>query len=175
MTSQLTQAMIVNAAVLGAVLATDLGPARKIGFQRIARPLIVAAVIVPLFVKAPATHGTSLLLECAGTVLGIVCGLAAAALMHVYRSPETGKPVSRAGAGYAALWIVIIGARAAFSYGSVHWFPAQLVSFAVAHQVTVAALTDSLVFMAIAMLATRTLSLAVRARGGRPELAASPA
>ena len=74
MTSEVTQAMIVNVAVLGSVLATDLGPARKIGRMRILRPLVVAAVIVPLFVKAPVMHGTSLLLELAGIVLGIVCG-----------------------------------------------------------------------------------------------------
>lgn len=83
--------------------------------------------------------------------------------MLVYRSPRTGKPVSRAGTGYTALWALVIGARAAFSYGCVHWFPTQLVHFAIAHQVTEAALTDALVFMAIAMLVTRTLGLAVRA------------
>lgn len=51
--SELTQAMIVNVAVLVSVLATDLGPARKVGRMRILRPLIVAAVIVPLFARSP--------------------------------------------------------------------------------------------------------------------------
>jgi hypothetical protein len=32
----------------------------------------------------------------------------------------TGRPVSRAGVPYAALWAVIIGARAVFSYGAEH-------------------------------------------------------
>jgi hypothetical protein len=36
------------------------------------------------------------------------CGLAAAALMRVYRSPATGKPVSRAGSPYAIFWTVIM-------------------------------------------------------------------
>ena len=173
MSTELTQAMIVNVAVLGSVLATDLGPARKIGRMRILRPLIVAAVIVPLFVKSPATHGMSLLLESAGVVLGILCGLATVGLMRVYRSPETGKPVSRAGTGYALLWTAVIGARAAFSYGCVHWFPNQLVHFGVSHNVTVAALTDALVFLAIAMLVTRTLGLAARAGTLAPATAAA--
>ncbi|MBR7837341.1 hypothetical protein KDL01_28945 [Actinospica durhamensis] len=159
----LMQAMLVNVLVLVSVLATDLGPARKIGKARILRPLIVAAVIVPLFIKSPATSGTGLTLEIAGVLLGVVCGLAAAALMRVRRSPQTGKPVSRAGWGYAALWTVVIGARAAFSYGCVHWFPVQLVHFGEAHQLSVAALTDALVFMAISMLVARTLGLAARA------------
>ncbi|WP_034267648.1 hypothetical protein [Actinospica robiniae] len=163
MSSSVSQALLVNVLVLGSVLATDLGPARKIGKARILRPLIVAAVIVPLFIKSPAASGTGLVLELAGILLGTVCGLAAAALMRVRRVPETGKPVSRAGWGYAALWTAVIGARMAFSYGSVNWFPGQLVRFGIAHQLTVAALTDALVFMAIAMLVARTLGLAARA------------
>jgi hypothetical protein len=61
------------------------------------------------------------------------------------------------------LWIVIIGARAAFSYGAEHWFQGPLVSWAIAHQVSLAALTDGLIFMAIAMVLVRTVGLGVRA------------
>src|SRR5262249_21004491 len=163
MLSELSQAMIVNGAVLGAVLATDLGPARKVGVMRIVRPLIVAAVIIPLFVATPATHGLSLVLELAGILAGALCGLGAIALMRVYRSPKTGKPVSRAGGGYATRWTVIAGARALFSYGSVHWWPTHLVQWGIATHVTADALTDALIFMAIAMLVTRTIGIWVRA------------
>ena len=38
MLSHLTQAMIVNGVVLATVLATDLGPARKISPMRLLRP-----------------------------------------------------------------------------------------------------------------------------------------
>ena len=151
MPSALTEAMIVNGVVLATVLATDLGPARKIGAMRMLRPVIAAAVIVPLFVDQPVTHGNGLAVEIAGTVAGILGGLAAVALMRVYRSPATGRPVSRAGAPYAILWTAVIGARAAFSWGAVHWFQAPLVSWATANQVTLAAITDGLIFMAIAL------------------------
>jgi len=161
--SVLAQAMIVNAAVLVSVLATDLGPARKIGLGRILRPLIVAAVIVPLFVKSPNGHGMNLTLEIGGVVVGILAGLAAVSLMGVYRSPSTGKPVSRAGIGYAVLWTLVIGARAVFSYGSTYWWSNQLVHWAIENQVTLEGLTDGLVFMAITMLVTRTLGLWMRA------------
>jgi hypothetical protein len=158
MLSQLTEAMIINGAVLVSVLASDLGNERKIGRLRILRPLILCAV-VPLFIQRPATHGTSLVVELAGVVAGVLGGLAAGALMDVYRSPKTGKPVSRAGAPYAILWIVVIGGRAAFSYGSAHWFTAPLVSWCIANQVTEAAIVDGLIFMAIAMVLVRTISL----------------
>jgi hypothetical protein len=45
----------------------------------------------------------------------------------------------------------------------VHWFTAPLVSWGIAHQVSVAALTDGLIFMAIAMILVRTVALGVRA------------
>lgn len=163
MLSQLTEAMIVNGAVLATVLATDLGPARKIGPMRLLRPVIAAAVIIPLFVDRPVTHGTGLVVEIAGVIAGVLGGLAAAALMRVYRSPDTGRPVSRAGAAYAIFWTVVIGARAAFSYGAAHWFTDQIVAWAIANQVSEAAITDGLIFMAIAMVLVRTVGLATRA------------
>jgi hypothetical protein len=163
MLSHLTEAMIVNGVVLATVLATDLGPARKIGPMRLLRPVIAAAIIIPLFIYKPVTSGTGLAVEIAGVVAGLLGGLAATALMGVYRSPQTGKPVSRAGAPYAILWTVIIGARAAFSYGSLYWFKVPLFSWCITNQVSAAAITDGLIFMAIAMVTVRTLGLGIRA------------
>jgi hypothetical protein len=163
MFSELTDAMIVNAAVLAAVLLSDLGPARKISHMRVLRPVIMAAVIIPLFVDKPVTNGTGLVVEVAGIAAGLLGGLAALALMGVYRSPETGQPVSRAGAPYATLWILVIAARAAFSYGGEHWFQTPLVSWAIANHVTLAAITDGLIFMAVAMVVVRAIGLGARA------------
>jgi hypothetical protein len=162
MFSELTEAMIINVVVLAAVLASDLGRARKVGPLRILRPLALVAV-VPVFFARPVTHGAGLAVEIAAAAAGLLGGLAAVALMGVYRSPQTGRPVSRAGAPYAALWILVIGARAAFSYGAAHWFTTPLVTWCVAHQVTEAAITDGLIFMAIVMVLVRTAGLAARA------------
>jgi hypothetical protein len=163
MFTELTQAELINGLVLVATLEADLGPHRKIGALRILRPAAIAAGIVPLFIDPIVTHGNGLAVELAGTAAGLLGGLAAALLTKVYRSPRTGKPVSRATWPYALLWTLVIGARAAFSYGSFHWFPHQLASWCETHQVTGAAITDGLIFMAVAMLLTRTLSLAARA------------
>lgn len=173
--SDLTSAMIVNAVVLTAVLEADLGSHRKIGAIRILRPLLTAAAIVPLFIKAVATHGAGLGLELTGIVAGLIAGLAAAGLTTVYRSPQTHRPVSRAGTAYTALWVVVIGARAAFSYGSVHWFSAPLARWMTSHQVSVAAITDAMIAMAIAMMLARTISLAARAFRLPPVGSPSPA
>jgi hypothetical protein len=145
------------------VLATDLGPARKIGRGRMLRPVIAAAVIIPLFLWSPVTRGNGLLVELAGIAVGGLAGVAAVALMRVYRSPGTGKPVSRAGWPYAVFWTVIIGARAAFSWGIAHWFTASIVTWCITHQVSEAAITDGLIFMAIMMILVRTAVIGVRA------------
>jgi hypothetical protein len=173
MISQLTEAMIVNGVVLATVLASDLGPARKIGRMRLLRPVIAAAVIIPFFVRSPAAHGTGLAVEIAGAAAGVVGGLAAAALMRVRRNPETGATVSSAGWAYAAFWTVIVGARAAFSYGAAHWFTGPLVAWCVTNQVSEAAITDGLIFMAITMIVVRTAGLRVRA-ARLPEATAAP-
>ena len=161
--SPLTDAMIINGAVLFATLESDLGPHRKIGPLRIVRTPLTVAAVIPLFLYRPVTHGNGLLVELAGVAAGLLCGLVITALMRVYRSPKTGRPVSAAGLPYAIVLTLIVAARAAFSVGAVHWFPAQIAQWAAAHQVTGAAITDGLIFMAIAMVLVRTAGLAARA------------
>lgn len=163
MLSQLTEAMIVNGVVLATALASDLGPARKIGPARMLRPVVAAAVIIPLFAARPSANGSSVAVELAGVAAGLLGGLAAAVLMSVYRSPKTGKPVSRAAAPYAIFWAVVIAARAAFSYGAAHWFSAQIAGWAVANHVTEASIVDGLIFTAIVMILVRTTGLSGRA------------
>jgi hypothetical protein len=163
MMSPLTDAMIINGAVLVAVLEADLGPHRKIGRLRILRPFVTIALVIPLFLDRPVTHGNGLLVELAGVAAGLLCGLVVTMLMRVYRSPETGKPVSAASFPYAIVWTVIVGARTAFVYGASNWFPAQLAQWCATHQVTAAAITDGLIFMAITMVLVRTLGLYARA------------
>jgi hypothetical protein len=161
--SPLTEAMVINAIVLFATLEADLGPHRKIGPVRILRTPLVVAAVIPLFLDRPVTHGNGLLVELAGLAAGLLCGLVVTTLMRVYRSPRTGRPVSAAGLPYAIVWTLIVAARAAFSIGATHWFPAQLAQWCATHQVTGAAITDGLIFMAIAMVLVRTAGLAARA------------
>jgi hypothetical protein len=161
--SPLMQAELVNALVLAAVLQADLGPHRTLGAHRILRPILLAAGIVPLFLEKIATRGGGLTVELAGIAAGTIGGLIALALVRVYRSRINGRPVTAARLGYALLWITIVGARASFSYGADHWFPGQIGSWLVRNSIPSAAITDGLIFMAVAMLLTRTLGLAIRA------------
>ncbi len=170
----LTNALIVNGLILFAVLESDLGPARKLSRLRLLRPLFLSASIVPLFVEAIATHGTGLALEIGGGVAGVLLGLAAASLMRIRREPVSGRVVTRAGAPYAVVWIVVIAARSCFSIGAVHWFNHPLATWMGNHQLTGAAITDTLIIMAVAMTLARTLSLAVRANQTRTHPTIAP-
>lgn len=146
------------------MLEADLGSHRKITTFRLLRPVLIAALIVPLFLEKITTHGGGLTVQLAGAAAGVIGGLIALALMRVYRSGTTGQPVSSAGWGYALLWTAVIGARAIFSYGADHWFTNQLGSWLAVSSIPSAAITDGLIFMAVAMLLTRTAGLAIRAR-----------
>ena len=160
------QALLINVIVLFVVLEADIGPHRKIGWFRIAQPLVLAGVIVPIYLKSLTTHGTGLYLELHGNHRRHPARPDRNRLMQVYRNPKTGRPVSRADSGYAILWIIIIGARSAFSYGSAHWFGPQLGTWMAAHHVVSAAITDTLLLMALGMLLTRASAWPSALRAG---------
>jgi hypothetical protein len=86
--------------------------------------------------------------------------------------------VSRAGAGYAALWIAVTAARLWFAYAAQHEFPVQLGHFLAAHQLSATALTNAFIFLSIGMDLFRSVLLAGRSwgvRSGHPAAAAANA
>jgi hypothetical protein len=87
--------------------------------------------------------------------------------LRVRRDQQAGTVTSHAGVAYAAIWVLVSGARLFFDYGSNHLFTAQLVHFGITYQISLAALTDGLIFFSLAMLLARTGALAARARRAR--------
>jgi hypothetical protein len=158
-----TSVVIITVVILAMVLLSDLGT-RTISRLRLIRPFLAAAAVIPFFIKGVVISGNGLLLELAGAAAGLALGVLAAACMRVARDHETGTVSSHAGAGYAAVWAAVAAARLVFDYGANHLFTAQLINWGTTWHITVAALTDSLIFFSLAMLLARTASLAIRAR-----------
>lgn len=162
----MTSAWIINLIVLGAVLEADLGT-RRITWFRLARPLLLGGVIIAFEIKP----GGKLDLDLALAALGVVLGLAAGAIFRVFRD-ENGAARSKAGGGYAALWVAIIGARLAVAYLAKDDRSFQVWLYT--HQFTSAALTDGLIFMAVGLLLARTGSLLARSARHRLPQTATP-
>ena len=147
--------------MLFAVLEADLGR-RKITTFRILRPVLPAAGIIPLFIAHPATAGNGEILEFALTGLGVLLGVVAAGgLMKISFDDVSQKCVSTAGTAYGTFWVVIIGARLLFTYGANNWYTAQLTHWMISNGISLDALTDAPIFMAVAMSVARSLRLAV--------------
>lgn len=153
---------IINLIVLTVVLEADLG-SRKVTRSRLARPVVVAGAIIVYYLTRtpPATGGGGLAFEIGLAVLGIVLGLAAGLSFGMFRDGD-GLARSRARAGYAALWVVVIGARIGFSYAAGHSHSLQ--AWLATSHITSDAVTDALIFMAAGMLLVRTATLRARAR-----------
>lgn len=168
-----TTILLVNLLVLGVVLESDLGR-RRIGWFRLCRPLLSLPIALAMVGLHPARSGNGLLLDIAGAAVGILLGLAASALMRVEYDDGTGRAMSQAGFPYAVLWLVIIGARLLFSYGTTHWFGRQVGEFLATFGISADAFAAAFILMAFAMALTRTASLAVRSvRVGVPEVSLS--
>jgi hypothetical protein len=75
---------------------------------------------------------------------------------------------SRAGLPYAAIWIAAVAARLFFGYGSNRLFHAQMIRWGTANHITVAALTNTLLFFAIRQLRRRSRAAGRYRRWGRP-------
>lgn len=170
-----TAQWFLNCTLLGWVLVRNLG-VRPLTRSLYLTPLAVCAVAAAVFLRDVPTAGNDVRLEFVGLAAGLVFGALATVLTRVTAGPR-GVAV-RAGFGFAALWVTVIGGRIAFAEWANGPGGATIGRFSIQHQITGAdAWTAAFVLMALAMVAGRvaTTALWARAVAGRRELVAVPA
>ena len=118
-------------------------------------------IIAYYLVKTPmATGDGGLGFELALAALGTLLGVAAGMIFRVFRGADE-IPRSQAGIGYAALWIVVVGARIGFSYATSNSHRLQVWLFT--HHIIADAITVAPIFRAAGMLVLRAAVLRLRA------------
>jgi hypothetical protein len=167
-----TTEIAVFLAMAVAVMATQLGT-RRFTLRRLVIPLAVAGYASFQYLHTIPTQGGDLDFIALATAAGAACGLLASWTMRVDRD-GAGSIITRAGLAYAAIWTLVLGGRLAFGYLAQHQWAGMVRQFSIDHAITgAAAWTDALVLMALAMVVTRTLVIALRAlvqqgQGTRP-------
>ena len=166
-----TTEYLLNIGILALVLAANLGT-RALSWRRLLVPVLLVALAGFSFLRRMPTVGNDLELELAGLTAGVLLGVLAALLVHVHRVGD--RVVTTAGAGFAALWVVVIGGRMLFAYGAQHWYGRAIGTFSRTYQITgSAAWTAAFVLMALAMVVSRVLVTGTQAARLDAQLVAS--
>lgn len=161
----------LSIALLGWVLGRNLG-VRAVTRSMFTIPLVIVVVAsVALLRQVPVT-GNDLTLELVGTGLGLLLGAAAAATCRLER--RDGRPAVRAGLGFAALWVLVIGGRVVFATWAEGPGSATIGRFSRDHLITGAdGWTAAFVLLSLAMVAGRLLALGAQltlSQRTRPQL-----
>jgi len=157
----MTTTYILTAALVLAVVRQLRGS--KLAGPSLFVPLAIVAYVTMQYLRAIPTSGNDLELVGVGTVTGIVLGSLCGLHTLVYRDHEN-VPYARATGIAAALWILGVTARLAFSLYAQHGGGATLAHFSVAHALTAQAWIAALVLMALAEVVSRTAVLVLRSR-----------
>ncbi|MFJ6836178.1 hypothetical protein [Streptomyces sp. NPDC091209] len=156
-------ALIASGTILTIILATDLGT-RKITNMRLLRSIIAVAIVIALFVHSLPMDGNDPSLQLAGIGAGVICGLVAAALLPAHRGAD-GEIYTKGGIAYAIAWTVLSASRVLFAYGSEHWFTQGIIKFSIDYKLSGQDVySNAFVFMALAMVLTRTAVLVGKRR-----------
>lgn len=149
-----TSQYLLNLGLLAYVLISNVGT-RVVTKRRFTLPVVLVTFAGYTYLKSMPTGPGDVRLELLGAIAGITLGGVAAAFVRHHRD-EAGRLAMTAGAGFAAVWVLVILGRIAFAFGATHLFGQQIGRFSVEHQISGAgAWTAAFVIMALAMVLTR--------------------
>ncbi len=163
-----TTQWILSLALLGWALVRNLGT-RQVTRGTFVLPLLIVVVAASFFLFPLPTAGNDLELVVVCGIVGVLFGMAASAVTRLH--DRDGRLVATAGAGFAALWLVMIGGRIAFAEWANGAGSRAVGMFSRDHAISGAdAWTAGFVVMALGMVLARTVALAVRSHRARAVL-----
>ena len=158
--------MSINMYVINAILVLMvIRQVREhpLDLRSLAAPVLAVGAAAVLFLRS-APGGGDIMLEAAcvaaGAVMGAIGGLATR-----LRLGADGRPLARAGALAASMWVGGVGARLAFAIAAGNGAGPAIARFSIAHHITgSAAWVAALVMMALAEVLTRLVTIYLRGR-----------
>jgi hypothetical protein len=136
---------------------------RRLDRRGLLLPLGIVAWAASHYLHGIPTAGNDGWLVVVGVTAGLVLGTASARLTRLSVDAE-GVPVARATLAAAALWVVGIGGRIAFSLYLQHGGAPTVARFSQAHHLTGEGWVTGIVLMAFVEVVSRTLILWLRSR-----------
>jgi hypothetical protein len=152
---------LLNIALVALVVLQMRG--RRLDRRGLVLPLALVGWAASHYLQEIPTAGNDGVLVAAGVVAGLTLGSASAVLTRLHLDSD-GVAVARATAGAAALWVVGIGGRMAFSLYMQHGGAPTVMRFSEAHRLTGAGWVTAIVLMAFVEVVSRTLILWARSR-----------
>src|SRR5713101_7748283 len=139
--------------------------------RSLAVPVLAVGCAAVLFLHSVPVGGNDIALELACVLAGAVMGAVGGLTTHL-RLGADGRPLGRAGALAASMWIGGVGARLVFAVAASNGAGPAIARFSIAHHITgSSAWVAALVMMALADVLTRLAVIYLRGR----RLAAAPA
>ena len=143
--------------------------------RSLAAPVLAVGCAAVLFLHSVPGGGSDIALELACVLAGAIMGAVGGLTTHL-RLGADGRPLGRAGALAAGMWVGGVGARLAFAVAASNGAGPAIARFSIAHHITgSAAWVAALVMMALADVLTRLVVIYLRGHRLAAESAATAA
>jgi hypothetical protein len=132
--------------------------------RALAVPVLAVAAAAVMFLHSVPAGGSDLALDLLGVSAGAAMG-AIGGLATRLRLGADGRPLGRAGALAAGMWVAGVGARMVFYFAATHGAGPAMAAFSISHHITgPGAWTAALVMMALADVTARLAVVYLRGR-----------
>ncbi len=152
---------LLNIALVALVVLQLRG--RRLDRRGLLLPLILVGWAATQYLHGIPTSGNDGVLVALGVGAGLTLGIASARLTRLDVDAE-GVPIARATIAAAALWVVGIGGRMAFSLYMQHGGAPTVIRFSQVHHLTGQGWVTGIVLMAFVEVVSRTVILWIRSR-----------